>query len=171
MKIEKIETPRLYLRGFEKDDADFAISIWNDPGMGEYLADEAMEEISEEYRRSIEILGESKTCCYLISELKESGERIGTCSFIPSEDGLTYDIAYCVHRNYWRQGYCTEMVQGMIDHAKTQGAERMTVTVDKKNLASNAVMAKFGFKVAEEKAYHKRGTNRFCEDYIYELIL
>lgn len=30
MKIQIIETPRLYLRGFEKNDAGFAISIWND---------------------------------------------------------------------------------------------------------------------------------------------
>ena len=41
MKIETIETERLYLRGFEKEDADFAISIWNDPEMGEYLGDHA----------------------------------------------------------------------------------------------------------------------------------
>ena len=31
MKIETIETKRLYLRGFSKEDAPFAISIWNDP--------------------------------------------------------------------------------------------------------------------------------------------
>ena len=43
MKIQTIETPRLYLRSFEKEDARFAISIWNDPEMGEYLLDEAME--------------------------------------------------------------------------------------------------------------------------------
>ncbi len=36
MKIEIIETERLYLRGFEKTDVEFAISVWNDPEMGEY---------------------------------------------------------------------------------------------------------------------------------------
>lgn len=33
MRAEKIETSRLYLRSFEKEDARFAISIWNDPAM------------------------------------------------------------------------------------------------------------------------------------------
>ncbi len=54
MKIQTIETPRLYLRSFEKDDARFAISIWNDPEMGEYLPDESVEEIDEDYVKEIE---------------------------------------------------------------------------------------------------------------------
>lgn len=171
MKIKTIETPRLFLRGFEKEDARFAISIWNDPEMGEYLADEAMEEIDEEYLKEIEKLGKDEACCYLISELKETGERIGTCSFMPSEDGKAYDIAYCVHKNQWRKGYATEMIQGMIDHAKEQGAKKITVCVDKENVGSNAVVRKFGFTVAEESAYKKRGTDRMCADYKYELNL
>lgn len=171
MKIATIETPRLYLRGFEKEDARFAISIWNDPEMGEYLADEAMEEIDEEYLKEIEKLGEDETCCYLISELKETGERIGTCSFMPSGDGKVYDIAYCVHKNQWRRGYATEMIQGMIDHAKEQGAKKITVCIDKENAGSNAVVRKLGFLVAEESAYKKRGTDKMCADYKYELIV
>lgn len=171
MKIKTIETPRLFLRGFEKEDARFAISIWNDPEMGEYLADEAMEEIDEEYLKEIEKLGEDEACCYLISELKETGERIGTCSFMPSGDGEVYDIAYCVHKNQWRKGYATEMIQGMIDHAKEQGAKKITVCVDKENVGSNAVVRKFGFTVAEESAYKKRGTDKMCADYKYELNL
>ena len=39
MKIKPIETERLLLRGFTKDDAPFALSIWNDPDMSEYLPD------------------------------------------------------------------------------------------------------------------------------------
>ena len=113
MKIETIETERLYLRGFEKEDADFAISIWNDPEMGEYLGDPTLDHVDEAYRKSIEALGENKTCCYLISESKAGKERIGTCSFIPRQDGKVYDIAYCVHKKYWRNGYATEMVRGM----------------------------------------------------------
>lgn len=35
MQVETIETERLYLRGFQKEDAVFAIGIWNDPEMGE----------------------------------------------------------------------------------------------------------------------------------------
>ena len=171
MKIETIETPRLFLRSFTKEDACFAISIWNDPEMGEYLADEAMEEVDEAYLKEIEELEDNAICAYLIAELKETKERIGTCSFIPSEDGTSFDIAYCVHKSQWRKGFATEMVQGMMDYAKAHGAKKMTVCVDKKNVASNAVVKKFGFTVAKESEYRKRGTDEMCADYLYELNL
>lgn len=173
MKIENIITDRLILRGFTREDAGFAISIWNDPEMGEYLADPALEEekIDPEYRKEIEGLGEDEECCYLISEDRQTGERIGTCSFIPSEEGKVYDIAYCVHKSHWRQGYATEMISGMVEYARGQGAERITVKVDKENVASNGVLRKLGFRIAADGKYKKRGTDRECPDYIYELIL
>lgn len=45
VKIEPIETPRLILRGFTKEDAMWAYSIWNDPEMGAYLPDEVSPRI------------------------------------------------------------------------------------------------------------------------------
>ncbi len=169
MKINPIETARLRLRGFAPADADFAIGIWNDPEMGEYLLDETMETVSDEYRRQIEALGEDEECCYLIAEDKATGERIGTCSFIP-ENGV-YDIAYCVHKKFWRQGYATEMVGGMIGHAKEQGAKKMTIVISDENAASNAIARKFGFHVAETLIEKKRGSGREFTDHKYELEL
>lgn len=46
------------------------MSVWNDPEMGEYLPDPSMENMDEEYRKSLESLGDDETCCYLISESK-----------------------------------------------------------------------------------------------------
>lgn len=171
MKIEKINTQRLYLRGFEKTDVGFAMSVWNDPEMGEYLPDPSMENMDEEYRKSLESLGDDETCCYLISESKKTGDRIGTCSFIPSKDGVTYDIAYCVHKKYWRNGYATEMVKGLIEYAKQCSAEKITVVVNKENTASNAIVKKLGFKIVGENSYKKSGTNIEFSDYKYELEL
>lgn len=169
MRIQTIETERLYIRSFEKEDAGFAISIWNDPEMGEYLPDEAMEEIDESYVKEIEELADADDCYYLIAELKDSHKRIGTCSFIVSGDEVIYDIAYCVHRNHWRNGYATEMAKGMIDYAKTQGADKVTVRVNKENIASNKVVKKLGFEVVGEKRYKKRGTDLEFVDHLYEL--
>ncbi len=171
MRVETIQTNRLSLRGFQKEDARLAISIWNDPEMGEYLPDEAMEKIDEAYLKEIEALPEDEECCYMIAELQATHERVGTCSFIPSEDGKVYDIAYCVHRKYWRNGYATEMAGGMVDYARHHGAARVTVRVNRENAASNAIARKLGFEVIGEKRYKKRGTDvEYC-DFLYELIL
>lgn len=171
MQVETVETKRLFLRSFQKEDAGFAISIWNDPEMGKYLPDEAMDEIDEAYLKEIEALAEDDECCYMISEFKDTHERVGTCSFIPYEDGKIYDIAYCVHKKYWGNGFATEMARGMVDHAKAHGASKVTVRVNKENAVSNAVVRKIGFEVIGEKRYKKRGTElEFC-DYLYELDL
>ena len=60
MKIENIETPRLILRGFTKEDALWAYNIWNNPEMGQYLPDEAKEDIDYEYLKQLEVLGDDE---------------------------------------------------------------------------------------------------------------
>lgn len=169
MRIATIETKRLNMRSFQKEDAKFAISIWNDREMGEYLPDPSMDEIDPEYIKQIEELGNDKNCCYLISELKTTGERVGTCSFIPDQNGKVYDIAYCVHKTFWKNGYAAEMAEGMIQYARQQGAEKITVRINKNNIASNKIAQNLGFQITGQKSYKKRGTDFIFEDYLYEL--
>lgn len=169
MRVETIQTERLYLRPFERTDARFAISIWNDKEMGQYLLDEAMEEISDEYLRMIEDLAEDTECYYMIAEHRETQERIGTCSFLLSEDGTTMDIAYCVLKKLWRNGYATEMARGMVDYAKTHGIEKITISIAKDNVASNGVARKLGCICKEEKLCTKQGTEEPHIVYRYEL--
>lgn len=169
MKIPPIETPRLYLRGFTPEDARFAVGIWNSPDTGEYLTDEPMESVSDEYLRQIEVLGDDEECCYLIAEDKATGERIGTCSFIPYENGAVYDIAYCVSKEHWRKGYATEMAQGMRDYAREQGAKKLTILIFKGNAASIAIAEKLGCRVVSQRPYEKQG--RAMIEYKYEADL
>lgn len=169
MKIERIETDRLRLRGFTPEDARFAIGIWNSPDTSEYLIDEPMETVSDEYLHEIEALGDDPECCYLIAEDKATGERIGTCSFIPSVDGAVYDIAYCVSKAHWRRGYATEMAQGMRDYARRQGAKKLTIFIFKGNTASIAIAEKLGCRVVSERPCQKQG--RVLTEYKYEADL
>lgn len=171
VKTEPIETPRLILRGFTKEDALWAYSIWNDPVMGEYLLDEAKEGIDPEYIKKLEVLGEDEECCYLIPVIKASNQRVGTCSFMISEDKKVYDIAYCVHRDFQCRGYATEMARGMMEYARVRGAEKVTILVNKGNIPSNRVAAKCGGRIAAEKTYKKRGTDAIMEEYLYEVLL
>ena len=156
MKINDIETPRLLLKGFTKEDALWAYSIWNNPEMGQYLPDEAKEEIDDEYLKIV---------------FKNSLERVGTCSFMISDDKKVYDIAYCIHKNFWCQGYATEIAQGMIDYARSQGAEKVTIYVGQENAASNRVAQKCGGKIVSESTYKKKGTDIIMKDYKYEIVL
>lgn len=139
--------------------------------MGKYMPDPSIENMDEEYRKVYDILEDDEECCYLISESSDTGERIGTCSFVRSKDGLTFDLGYCVHMKFWKRGYGTEMVQGLIDYAKSKGAETVKASVNKKNDASNAIMRKFGFKIVGDAEFEKMGTNSVMEASLYSLEL
>lgn len=171
MRIDVIETDRMLIRGFTKDDALWAYKIWNDPEMGKYLPDEAKPEIDYEYLKELETLGDDEECCYLIPVLKDTSERVDTCSFMMSEDGKTYDIAYCVHQKLWNKGYATEIATGLIAYARKQGAKKVTIYVAQDNIASNQVAKKCGGKIAGEKTYKKRGTDEWKTEYLYEVTL
>lgn len=171
MKIPAIRTKRLRLRNYEKTDKEFAMGIWNDSEMGKYLPDPSIENMDEIYLKALDELDTDETCCYLIAENLENGKRIGTCSFVPSEDGETYDLGCCVHARYQNRGYATEMEQGMIDYAREHGAKKITAPVNKENGASNAVMKKLGFSVVGETTCKKRGTDIVLQEYLYELEL
>ena len=125
--------------------------------------------MDEEYRKMVETLGEDEQYCYLIAENKETGERIGTCSF--TEQEKVYDIAYCVHKDFWRNGYATEMVGGMIDYARQQGALAVTAWITEGNAASLGLATKFGFYKAAQSSYQKPGTDKTYVDYQYKLGL
>ena len=63
------------------------------------------------------------------------------------------------------------MALGLIAYAKMQGADKVTVRVNKENIASNKVVKKLGFEVVGEKRYKKRGTDLEFVDYLYELSI
>ncbi len=171
MRTTPIETERLYLRGFTKDDALWAYHIWNDPEMGRYLPDEAKEDVDPEYLKVLEVLGDDDECTYLIPVLKGSGERVGTCSYMVSADGKTYDIAYCIHKDFWNRGFATEAALGMIDRARQSGAKRVTIAVSRDNAPSNCVAQKCGGRVVSKRDYLKKGTDVRMTEYIYEVEL
>lgn len=171
MEIENIETPRLLIRGFTKDDSLWAYKIWNDPEMGEYLPDEAKSETDKEYLKELEKLGNDDECCYLIPVFKDSLKRVGTCSFINSDDNKVYDIAHCVHKDLWGNGYATEIAKGLIEYAKSKGAERVTIIVNEDNQASRRVAEKCGGKVVSEDYFTKKGTYKQRKSFKYEVNL
>ena len=100
---------------------------------------------------------------------KATGERVGTCSFMP-KDGV-YDIAYCVSKEHWRKGYATEMARGMRDYARAQGGKKLTILIFKGNDASIAVAKKLGCHVASERPYQKKGSDRVLTEYKFEVEL
>ena len=63
----------------------------------------------------------------------------------PNENG-EIEIGYGIYKEFRNRGFMTEIVQGIIDWAKTQPkVKSITASTDKTNLASFRVLEKNGF--------------------------
>lgn len=171
MKIESIESPRLIIRSFMKEDAYWAYKIWNDPEMGEYLPDEAKEDMDMAYIKELEELEYDPDCAYLIPISKETKKRVGTCSFLLTDGGCTYDIAYCVHKSLWNKGYATEIAQALISYAREKGARKVSIIVNQDNMASRRVAEKCAGEIVSEDTFIEKGSGKIKKTYKYEIKL
>lgn len=171
MKIESIESSRLIIRSFLKEDAYLAYKIWNDPEMGEYLPDEAKVGVDSKYIKELEELENDPDCVYLIPISKETKKRVGTCSFLLTDGGDKYDIAYCVHKSLWNKGYATEIAQALISYARKKGTSKVSIIINQENMASRRVAEKCDGKIVSEDTFTKKGSKEVKKNYKYEINL
>ena len=83
---------------------------------------------------------------YRAAVLRSSGRVVGRAGFHapPDADG-TVEIGYHVHEAERRQGFATEIVRTLLVWAARQGARRCLGSTAPGNVASQAVLARFGF--------------------------
>ena len=171
MKAQSFETNRLIIKSTKKEDTDFCLNIWLDDEMGKYLSDPPRDKADDTYLKWKDNVEIYDGCYYFVSVSKEIGNYIGTCSAVPSEDEREWDIGYAIHKDYWRKGYGTEMIKGLIDFCSKNGGTSITAAVAKENQGSNALLRKLNFYIEKEGAFKKSGTDIVYDEYIYRLDL
>ena len=113
--------------------------------------------MDQAYQKALDTLGESQLGYYLVIELADTGEPVGSFCMFPDEREKVYDIGYCIHRKHWKSGYGSEALGLAMEWIRARGGEKVTAEVAVGNLASNALLRKFGFAVerrAEFGKYH-----------------
>jgi RimJ/RimL family protein N-acetyltransferase len=169
MITDDIITDRLIIRSTREEDGPFCLSIWLDNEMGRYLADPPRDKADEEELNFGKDIENEDGWYPFVAILKETGEFIGTCSVVPMDDDRRWDLGYCVHKNYWRQGYASEIIQALVDFGHKKGGMKFTANVAKENEGSNAVLKKLGFYIETEGTFKKRQTDIVYEQYTYRL--
>lgn len=164
-----IETPRLVIRSWKKSDADFTRSLWGDRENGMYMSDPAFENQDEEYLQSIDEMEDNPDGYYMIAVLKEDGSPVGTCCAFPENEN--YDIGYCISKSHWKEGLGTEMIDALIDRIRSEGGKSITGEVADVNLASIALLRKFGFSEDRKTRYRKWGEETYFDAHCYKLNL
>ena len=171
MKIgEPLLGKRIASRDYARSDQAFCADIWFHPENGRYLSDPDREHVDERFQAALDGLQDSTNGYYFIVELQESGERIGTCCAFP-EDGGVYDIGYCIHRDYWRQGYGAELVERLTAWVRRQGGTALTAEAARDNRASCALLEKCGFTAVREASFRKYHMDIQFDSVIYRKTL
>lgn len=167
MKLEKELTgKRIIIRSCEKSDLAFYKSMWLDPENGKYMIDPEKEFANEEYLEALSKL-DSDEDGYYLTVILHSGEPIGSFCAFPENGGKVFDIGYCIHKKYWKQGFGSEALSIMIDWISSRGAEKITGEVAVENIASCKLLEKFGFVPEKETEFKKYNMDIKFKSYIY----
>lgn len=158
---------RIVIRSYTPEDLAFSTDMWFDPENGRYLSDPAREYVDEVFQRALDGLQDSRDGYYLIAELRETGERIGTCCAFPDGEGV-YDIGYCVHKSRWKQGFGTEIVTLLTGWVRERGGTAVTAEAAKENRASCALLEKCGFTAGKETSFQKYHMGIAFDSILYE---
>ena len=172
MKIEQdLVGKRVRVRNYIKSDLEFLTGMWFDEENGRYLSDPTQEHVDEGYQRALDTLGESQDGYYLVVELADRPERIGSCCMFPDGDKKVYDIGYCICKKHWKRGYGSEAVSLLMDWLRAHGAEKATAEVAVENLPSNALLRRLGFEVERQAQFKKYHMDVRFDSYIYAKLL
>ncbi len=169
MTFSNIVTNRLVIRNLMQSDAPLAFSIWGDIEMGKYLHDPYYKDVEELFNTLKDI--EQDPNYAFIAFCKDTQQFIGTCSIYPEDDPKHWDIGYCVHKDFWKHGYGSEMVKALIAFAYDKGARIITAHVAQENQASCALMKSCGFIIDSETSSKKIRTDIVYPTYIFKLTL
>lgn len=148
MKV--IETERLTLRRLSTEDADFILSLLNDPAFLRFIGDKGVRTL-EEARKYIangpvEMYARLGFGLYLV-ELKDDGTPIGLCGLI-KRDGLDdVDIGFAFLPEFRAKGYAYEAAAATMDYGKdVLGLARIVAITSPDNAASGRLLEKLGLR-------------------------
>lgn len=160
MKLE-LETIRLMLRPFQKEDAETMFEGWaSDPEVTKFLTWNPHEnvEVTRQLLAFWEKEYEKPERLNFAIVLKENKRLIGGIDVVGYPEGIP-EIGYCLSRTYWNHGYMSEACRALLDYLFAQGYPEVAINAAEENIGSNRVIQKCGGeKIDEEwKEYPNKG--------------
>jgi ribosomal-protein-alanine N-acetyltransferase len=144
---EMIETDRLIIRKFTKEDLPWLIEMRVDPEVNRYLGGpakqnpEAITKRMDFYLDCYDRLGFG--ACGMI--WKATGEPCGWSGLAPLEDSGEIEVGYGMAKPFWRRGIGYECASAWLSYGfKHLGLERIVAVAEPENKGSWRIMEKCG---------------------------
>lgn len=103
-------------------------------------------------------------------EWKETNEIIGTMEIFNVENDRMGEVGYRIAPDYWNRGICTEAMRRVVKfiYEETE-IDRLHAEANVKNIGSNCVLKKSGFKL-EGTIRHGKMVSEYCDYNIYGIV-
>lgn len=170
--MEKIETERLILRNFEKEDYDDLYEFLSQRKDDEYEAYPGITYESGKEHMKYRVGNDE----FYVIELKENKKVIGNIYF-GNRDFEAKEMGYIINKNYQRKGYASEAAKAVIEYAFTHNVHRVFAECDPRNECSWKLLEHLGFlreAFFKQNVYFKKDENDnpiWQDTYVYVLTL
>lgn len=169
-----IETQRLLLRRFQPEDAEPMYGNWaSDPEVTKFLTWPTHPNTDVTKSVVLSWVGSYEKADYYQWAIvpKELGEPIGSISVVHlDEEQGDFEIGYCIGRRWWRQGYTSEALRGVMDELfRHTDAKSVSARHDTNNPNSGAVMRKCGMMYVCTKYNGDENNQGICDVAYYTI--
>lgn len=145
-----VETPRLILRELTVDDAEFVLTLVNEPSFREHIGDKGVRDLDDARRFILEgpWTGQQPDGYgQFLTELKDGGAAIGVCGLLYRKALDITDVGLALLPQYWKCGYGSEAAAAVMDYGRsTLGLDQIVALTSEANSASIRLAEKFGMK-------------------------
>lgn len=158
---QRLETERLILRRFSRQDADAMYRNWaSDDEVTRYLTwptHPSVDVTDSVLTHWVKSYTDERTYQWAIVVKENGQEPIGSISAVKQNDDISMvEIGYCIGKSWWHQGITSEALKAVMDFFFDEvGANRIEARHDPRNPHSGKVMQKCGMKY--------EGTLRSCD--------
>ncbi len=150
-----IDTERLTLREITLDDGDLIADLYGDPETMDSYRGVLSSEESRVWVEGVIASWQEKGYGYWILFLKDTDTFIGSAGLFDEEiDGsLEPEVGYVIQRQYWGQGYASEVAAACYDFALNRtDLDRVITIIDPRNSAAIHLAKKYGLSFLRQSA-------------------
>ena len=149
-----LETERLSLRRFTIDDAEFILTLLNEPSFLRYIGDKQVRELEDarQYILNGPVASYERNDFGLYRvELKASRTPMGMCGLIKREELPDPDIGFAFLPDFWNKGFAFEAATAVLQEARERlRLERILAITTLDNEASIELLQRLGFRFEQE---------------------
>lgn len=148
--MKALESDRLLLRRFNVDDAQFILTLLNEPSFLRYIGDKKVRNLEDarQYILNGPIASYERHGFGLgLVELRESHTPIGMCGLLKREELPDPDIGFALLPDFWSNGFAFEAATAVLqDAGERLRIQRVLAITSLDNDASIRLLERLGFR-------------------------